>query len=90
MLEVDYEDLVAEQEQVSRRLVEFCGLSWDARCLEFHRTERSVQTASIWQVRQPMYATSVDRWKHYEKYLGPLKEALAGSSERGTRNAELR
>jgi hypothetical protein len=76
MLEIDYEEMVADQEAQSRRLIEFLGLDWDPACLNFHETERSVQTASRWQVRQPIYKTSVKRWKDYEKHLGPLKEAL--------------
>jgi tetratricopeptide (TPR) repeat protein len=76
MLEVQYETLVAEREAQSRRLIEFLGLKWDSACLEFHRTKRPVLTASAWQVRQPMYRRSVGRWRHYEKHLGPLIEAL--------------
>jgi len=77
MLEVDYEGLVADQEGVSRRLIEFCGLDWHPACLSFHKNRRPVETASSWQVRRPIYSGSVQRWKHYEKYLDPLKEALA-------------
>ncbi len=76
MLDVHYEDLVRNQEGESRRLLEFCGLPWDDRCLAFHRTQRAVNTASFWQVRQPIYASSVGRWRHYERHLTPLKEAL--------------
>ncbi len=75
-LEVQYEDLVANQEKMSREIIEFCGLSWDDRCLEFHKNERPIRTASSWQVRQPMYSTSVDRWRPYEKHLAPLIKAL--------------
>ena len=78
-LEVRYEDLVGDLESHARRLVEFCGLDWDARCLDFHRTLRSVVTPSTWQVRQPLYADSVGRWRRYERHLGPLLEALADS-----------
>jgi hypothetical protein len=76
LFEVDYEELVSDQETVSRRLVACCGLEWDERVLGFHRHERQVNTASQWQVRQPIYRTSLQRWKHYEKYLSPLREAL--------------
>ena len=76
MLEVDYEALVADQGHISRRVIDYCGLEWDEGCLAFHKTERAVRTASNWQVRQPVYKTSVNRWKLYEIYLGPLKEAL--------------
>jgi hypothetical protein len=78
MLEVDYEALVADLEGESRRMVEFCGLDWDRRCLDFHQTERSVRTASQWQVRQPLFTTSTERWRNYESHLAPLEEALAG------------
>ncbi|MEE8428711.1 MAG: sulfotransferase, partial [Gammaproteobacteria bacterium] len=78
MMEVQYEDLVANQESVSRQLVDFCGLEWHEGCLQFHNTERFVGTASYDQVRQPMYNRSVGRWKNYEHHLGPLREALEG------------
>ena len=77
--ELSYESLVASLESESRGLVEFCGLEWDDRCLEFHRTERSVHTASGWQVRQPIYRRSVERWRNYERHLGPLREALGAA-----------
>jgi hypothetical protein len=76
ILTVSYEDLVADQEKVSRKLVDFCGLEWDDRCLHFHRTGRTVSTASFDQVRKTMYSSSVGRWKHYEKHLGPLLQIL--------------
>ncbi len=70
--EVRYEDLVADQERESRRLIEALGLPWDDACLRFHDTRRTVRTASNWQVRRPLYATSVGRWRTYEKWLGAL------------------
>jgi tetratricopeptide (TPR) repeat protein len=76
MLEVDYEELVANPENVSRRLIAFCGLDWDERCLAFHANLRVVQTASRVQVRRPMYKESVGRWKRYEKYLKSLADQL--------------
>lgn len=76
LLEVDYEELTADQEGVSRRLVAWLGLEWDERCLSFHRTERLVRTASVAQVRQPIYRRSVARWKHYEIMLKPLLDHL--------------
>ena len=79
MLEVDYEETVADQEAVSRRLVAYCGLEWDDRCLQFHKTERAIRTASVWQARQPIYKSSVERWRRYEKFLGPLIDALRDS-----------
>jgi tetratricopeptide (TPR) repeat protein len=72
MLEVPYESLVADQEGWSRRMLEFAGIPWDARCLEFHRTDRAVITASKWQVRQRISGSSVDRWRNYRNFLGPL------------------
>jgi tetratricopeptide (TPR) repeat protein len=77
MLEIQYETMVADQEGQSRRLVDFLGLPWDPACLAFHRAKRPVHTASVWQVRQPMYSRSVGRWRHYERHLGPLLEVLA-------------
>ena len=76
MLEVQYEDVVAGLEGQARRIVEHCGLDWDPACLDFHAGERQVRTASVLQVRQPIYATSVGRWRAYKKHLGPLLEAL--------------
>jgi tetratricopeptide (TPR) repeat protein len=73
---LSYEGLIAEQENVSRRLVAFAGLPWDPACLDFHRTERPVLTASGAQVRQPLAKTPAQRWRNYEKHLGPLIEAL--------------
>ncbi len=73
LLEVPYEALVQDQEGWSRRMVEFAGLAWDARCLSFHETERVVVTASRWQVRQRISQASAGRWRNYEKYVGPLR-----------------
>jgi tetratricopeptide (TPR) repeat protein len=75
-LEVPYEDLVADQERWTRRMLEFIDLHWDPRCLEFHRSERVVITASKWQVRQSINAGSVGRWRNYERYVGPLASLL--------------
>ena len=82
ILEVRYEELVADQEAVSRRIIAFLGLEWDDRCLEFYRTKRAVQTASADQVRRPIYASSVGRWRAYEAHLGPLKRALGLEPQR--------
>jgi tetratricopeptide (TPR) repeat protein len=70
--EVDYEETVEDLDGVSRRLVAALGLEWDASCLEFHKTQRPVQSASLHQVRQPIYRSSVGRWKRYEKELAEL------------------
>ena len=72
LLEVDYEETVADLEGVARKLVAWCGLAWEPKCLEFHQTKRPVRTASAVQVRQPVLRTSVGRWKHYEQALAPL------------------
>jgi hypothetical protein len=76
LLEVNYEDMVDNQEAVSRELVNFCGLDWDDNCLQFHKTDRYVATSSYDQVRRPIYSSSVRRWKNYERHLGPLIKAL--------------
>jgi len=75
-LEVPYEDLVADQERWTRRMLEFIELPWEPQCLEFHRAERVVITASKWQVRQSINAASVGRWRNYERYVGPLAALL--------------
>jgi tetratricopeptide (TPR) repeat protein len=76
LLEVRYEDLVDDPEGWSRRMLAHIGLPWDPRCLEFHRTDRPVLTASNWQVRQPISKASVERWRRYEQFIGPLRQAL--------------
>ncbi len=76
VIEVGYENLVANMEVESRRLVDFLGLNWDPACLDFHRTERPVTTASVWQVRQQLYDSSVGRWRLYERHLGSLLASL--------------
>jgi tetratricopeptide (TPR) repeat protein len=76
LLEIQYESLIREPEIWSRRLIEFVGLAWDARCLDFHATDRVVITASKWQVRQKIHGASAGRWKHYEKFVGPLLPLL--------------
>jgi len=73
ILDVPYEELVADQETWSRKMLDFIGLEWDARVLEFHTNKRQVNTASAWQVRQKVYQSSVARWRNYEKFIGPLK-----------------
>lgn len=76
IFEANYETMVAQQETETRRLLEFCGLPWDERCLKFHETDRPVITASSAQVRQGLYTGSVARWKKYEEYLQPLMQSL--------------
>ncbi|MFK5950366.1 MAG: sulfotransferase [Methylococcales bacterium] len=75
-IEINYEDLIAGQEQVSRKLVNFLDLEWDDSCLSFHKTEGVVRTASYDQVNKPLYNQSVARWKNYESHLQPLLTAL--------------
>ncbi|HVC63556.1 MAG TPA: sulfotransferase [Acetobacteraceae bacterium] len=72
IVDLHYESLVADLEGESRRLIEFLDLPWDPACLDFHVTERQVMTASLWQVRQPLFASSVGRWRHYAAHIGPL------------------
>jgi len=76
IMEVQYEDLVANQENLTRQLLDFAGLDWDDRCLEFNKTRRFVATSSYDQVRQGMYTRSAGRWKHYEHNIGPLLDVL--------------
>ena len=83
ILDVRYEDVVADLEGQARRVIAYCGLPWDDRCLSFHETNRPVRTASATQVRQPIYKSAVGRWRAYEEYLEPLLKALgtAGRAE---------
>jgi tetratricopeptide (TPR) repeat protein len=73
MLVVPYEGLVSDQEAWTRKMIDFLGVEWNDRCLAFHENERSVNTASTWQVRQKIYTQSVGRWQAYRKFVGPLK-----------------
>ena len=76
ILDLRYEDMVADPEREARRLLDYLGLPWDPACLKFYETRREVKTASVTQVRQPIYSSSVARWKHFEKHLGPLQEIV--------------
>ena len=76
VFDINYEDMVANHEDWTRKILEFCGLPWDENCLEFHKSARPVKTASVAQVRRPIYTDSVQLWKHYEKNLAPLINAL--------------
>ena len=82
ILVIDYASLVANLEAESRRLTEFLGLDWEPACLDFHRTERPILTASAWQVRQPLYTRSVGRWRNYAEHLA--RHCLEGSSKEET------
>jgi len=76
VLRVQYEDVVADLEPQVRRILEHCGLPFDAACLNYHETERSVRTPSSEQVRQPIYRSGLEQWRNFEPYLEPLKDAL--------------
>jgi hypothetical protein len=82
LLRVQYEDVVADLEGNVRRILDYCGLEFEPSCVEFYRTERSVRTASSEQVRQPIYREALDQWRHYEPWLGPLREALGDALTR--------
>lgn len=76
IFEVSYEDLIHRQEPTTHALLAHCNLAWNDACLDFHKTERIVNTPSYNQVRQPIYQSSIERWRNYEKHLAPLKDSL--------------
>ncbi len=80
VLDVHYEELVGNTADESRKLIDFLGLNWEESCLDFFKTKRMVHTASDWQVRQPIYKKSMNRWKNYEPHLQPLLDGLASTS----------
>jgi tetratricopeptide (TPR) repeat protein len=82
VLRVWHEDVVDDLEGNVRRMLDFCGLEFEAACVDFHKTERSVRTASSEQVRQPIFREGLDQWKHYEPWLKPLKDALGDAQVR--------
>jgi len=82
VLRVHHEDVVNDLEGNVRRMLDFCGLEFEAQCIEFHRTARNVRTASSEQVRQPLYREGLEQWKHFEPWLGPLKQALGDALTR--------
>jgi tetratricopeptide (TPR) repeat protein len=77
IFELQYEDLINDTEGTIRALLDYCGLEWEDACMSFYKTQRGVRTPSRWQVRQPIYTGSVQRWRNYEKQLEPLAEILA-------------
>ena len=77
ILDLRYEDMVEDPEREARRLLDYMGLPWDPACLKFYRNKRAVNTASLAQVRQPIYSSSRGRWRRFEKHLAPLLEILA-------------
>jgi hypothetical protein len=76
VLRVEHEAVVDDLETNVRRILEFCGLEFEPQCVEFHKTERSIRTASSEQVRQPIFKEGIDQWRHFEPWLSPLKDAL--------------
>ncbi len=80
ILRIQHEDVVTDLEGSVRSILEFCGLPFDQRCLEFHKTERSVRTASSEQVRRPIFRDGLDQWHRFEPWLAPLREALAANA----------
>ena len=88
ILKVNYEDTVTDLESTAHRLLEACGLPWEPACLDFHRTERPIRTASVMQVRQPVYQRSVARWKNYEEALAELFAGLPRDADRDSAQSE--
>lgn len=76
LYEFNYEDLVADPEKYEKELIDYLGLEWSSAVLDFYESDRTVRTASVWQVRQPIYKSSKGRWHHYEEFLGPLMDVL--------------
>lgn len=76
VLELQYEEMVMDQENQTRRLLEYCGLPWEEQCLRFYETDRAINTASSEQVRQPIYTKALNFWRNYEPHLGELIETL--------------
>jgi hypothetical protein len=76
VLHVQYEDVVCDLDAQVKRILEFCDLPFEETCFGFHETKRSIRTPSAEQVRQPIYKSGLDHWRHYEPWLAPLKEAL--------------
>ena len=76
VLRVEHEDVVEDLEGQVRRMLAFCRLPFEQSCVDYHRTERSIRTPSSEQVRQPIYRSGLEQWRHYERWLGPMKEAL--------------
>src|SRR4029077_6685851 len=90
VLRVQHEDVVDDLEGNVRRLLDYCELEFEPACIEFHKTQRSVRTAIPEQVRQPIFREGLDQWRHYEPWLGPLREALGDELRRHRAAAETR
>jgi tetratricopeptide (TPR) repeat protein len=84
LLDVQYEQLIADREEETRRIIAFTGLDWNDSCLWPERNKRSIDTASAWQVRQPVYTTSLQRWKRYEPWIGELRQLVSSEARNGT------
>ena len=80
LITVQYEDVVADTEGQARRLIDFLDLPWNDKCVDFHKSDRPVKTASVAQVRKPIYKTSVERWRKYGAGLQPLVDSIAGTT----------
>jgi len=76
VLRIRHEEVVDDLEGTVRRLLDFCGLEFEPACVEFHKTERSIRTASSEQVRQPIFREGLEQWRNYEPWLAPLRDAL--------------
>lgn len=76
ILDVDYDALVQTPRPIIEQMLSFCGLEWDERCLSFHQVRNAIKTASVWQVRQPLYQRSSGRWRNYSRYLDELRKYL--------------
>ena len=87
-IDINYENLITNQESESRRLLDFLGVEWNKNCLEFYKQKRSVDTASDTQVTKPLYSSSIERWKHYQKYLQPLEEGFMYKKGESDSNSE--
>ena len=79
IIDIAYEDVVADFEQQARRLIDNCGLDWEPECLEFHKSKAVSTTASAVQIRQPVYTSSIQKWRYYERQLAPLKARLVAA-----------
>jgi Flp pilus assembly protein TadD len=87
ILDVSYEDVVDDIEGQARRMIDFCGLPWDGRCLDFHGSTRSIRTASSVQVRKPLFRSSIERWRNYQFGIGPLlRELMPGAMAASNRS----
>jgi len=83
LIEIHYEDLVAEPDQTARSLIAFCGLEWDSACLHPELNRQAIATASAWQARLPIYRSSVGRWRRYEPWLRELRDLTEPSGMAG-------